>query len=229
MTSKSVATFQYLVYPPLLSMTTWISEIRSTSRWFQWSKLPWLLASGCLYAILSFIIVHRFSTVLRSGLFSGYSGVDVLFIFRNSVAIFDRWQGAPSWMETVQPWTCMCSFYLSNSTYLGHFKVVLGGINTDQQRHGTKWHLKSFGWAGISLWIQHISCQIAYPMAAWCAHGEVHLLHDAFVRKRHFLPLSKCLAKSNIFFFINDVSILQTNREIFWWHITVNIMCLVRR
>ena len=76
---------------------------------------------GCLYATLSFIIVHRFLFGLRYGVFSGHSRTE-------SVTTFHWWEGVPSSNKIVQPWTCICSFRfsLSNSTYLGPFIVVLG-------------------------------------------------------------------------------------------------------
>ena len=144
----------------------------------QTSLIPCLRFSahdGCLHAILSLIIVHRFSIGLRSGLCRGQSSTEVSFFFRNAVATFDRWHGAPSCTNIVQRWMCMRSFNvsLSNTTYLGSFIVVLGRMKLDQQRHGMTWNPKSFGSAGVSLWLHHIFCQNYSPMAAYCVCDEV--------------------------------------------------------
>ena len=154
------------------SQFSWVISVPQTS------LIPCLRFSahhGCLHAILSFIIVHRFSIALRSGLCRGQSSTEVSFFFRNAVATFDRWHGAPSWTKTLQRWMCMCScnVSLSNSTYLGSFIVVLGIMKLDQQRHGMTWNPKSFASAGDSLWHHHIVCQNDFPMAAYSVCDEV--------------------------------------------------------
>ena len=130
----------------------------------------------CLLQVLSVwrllvchVILHNSPNGLRSGLFPGHSNTDNLFFFTNAVAPFDRWQWAPSCIQLEQPWTCMCRFILSRCTYRGPLLVVLGATNTDHQRHGTTRHPKWLDSADISLWLQHIPCQNAYP----CACSEV--------------------------------------------------------
>ena len=153
MTSKSVSVsnFQYLVCPSLLSVTAWMWHGMLNTRYSQWPKHPWFAylrfsaLDDCLYATLS-LIKHTFSIGLRYGLFPGHSSTYILFFFRNSVATFDQWQGAPSCMKIVQPWTCMCmctfSFSSSNFTYLGPFIVVLCGMKYTPAalRHDTPNH-----------------------------------------------------------------------------------------
>ena len=93
MTSKSVSvtTFQYLICPSLSSMTTWMQCSMLDTRDLQYF---WLISvtqtaliaclrfsalDGCLYAILSFVIVHMFSIGLGSRLFLGNSSTEILF------------------------------------------------------------------------------------------------------------------------------------------------------
>ena len=148
--SVSVAAFQYTVCP-LLSMTAWMRRGMLDTRDLLYS---WVISGtqtsliacigfsaldSCSYATLSFMIVHRFSIGLRSGLFPGHSSREILFFFMTSVATFDSCHGTPSCMKIVQQWMCMCSFSfsLSNSTYLGPFIVVLGGM---KYRPAVPWH-----------------------------------------------------------------------------------------
>jgi len=116
MTSKSVSvtTFYYLVYHPLLSTTAWVRQGMLYTRDSQYSWvismsqtsliacLSFSMLNDCLYATLSFTIVHRFSTGFLSGLFPGHSDTEILVFFRKSVSTFDRWQGAPSCEKIVE-------------------------------------------------------------------------------------------------------------------------------
>ena len=166
-------TCQYVVYPPFLWLAAWMrrgmlwrAEIRSIPGWFQWPTFLWLLASDSyrVYATLSFVIVYRFSIGLWPVLVVGHSSRKILFFFRDSVATFDRWNGAPSCMNIVQPWTF--NFSLSNSTYLDPFILVLGGMKyrPAAPRHDMApqiiWLVECF------IATQHISCLNAYPMAS---------------------------------------------------------------
>ena len=133
------------------------------------------------YATLSFIIVHRFSTGLRSGLFPGYSSTDILFFFRNSVATFDWWQEALSCTKIVRQWTCMYNF---------SFMVVLGGMEYRRAAPRMIGHSNHFAWR-----LFHCGYKIFLVKTLTVKRRNVHvarykLLHGAFVRKQHFLPLS---------------------------------------
>ena len=104
------------------------------------------------------------------------------------MATFDRLQGTPSCMKIVQLWTCTFSFSfsLSSSTYLGPFMVVLGGTSYRPAAPRLYMAPRSLGSAGVSWSLQHISCQNAYLMVA-----RYKLLHGAFDKKQHFLPLNE--------------------------------------
>ena len=109
---------------------------------------------GCLDATLSFIIVHIFSVGLRSGLFPGHSSTEILFLFRNSVATFDRCHGAPSCMKIVQPWTCMCSFSFS----LSNFMYIHSGVGETKHRQAALRYTMAhqiiwLGDCGVGFWL----------------------------------------------------------------------------
>ena len=132
----------------------WVISVTQT---FLIACLRFSTFDGCLYATVSFVTVHRFSIGLRSGLFPAHSSTDISFFFRNSMASFDRGQGAPSSMKIVQSWTCMCSFRFFEQFY------VLGSIDSDVRQNEIREQHHS---TGVSLWLQHNSCQNAYPNAA---------------------------------------------------------------
>ena len=72
------------------SQYTWVISLTQTSL-IAGLRLSALV--GCLYATLSFIIVHKDSIGLGRGQFPGHSTTDIFFFplfFRNSVAPFDR-------------------------------------------------------------------------------------------------------------------------------------------
>ena len=146
------------VFPPLLSMIAGIC--RSLPGRFQWPRRPSLFVcfsalGGYLHDTLSFITVHRFSIELRSGRVLCHSSTYILFLFRNSLATFERWQEAPCYLKIVQPSRCMCSVAI-------HSGVRRNKI--DLQRNGTPWHPKPVGSVDISLWLQHIL--VKTPIAA---------------------------------------------------------------
>ena len=125
--------------------------------------LKFSVLDGCLYATLFLLIVHKFSMGLRSGLFPGHFSRDSLFFFRNSMA-------------TVE-WTCMCSFSfsfcLSNSTYLGPFKVVLGGMTyrPPAPRHDMTPQIILLGWCFNVATTYFLSRRLPngeVQTAAWC-------------------------------------------------------------
>ena len=82
---------------------------------------------------------------------------------------------------------CMCSlsFSLSNSTYVGQFVVVLGGMKyrLAAPRHDMALQI---------IWLD--GCFIVattYFLTPNVRAVRYKLLHGAFVRKQHFLPLSE--------------------------------------
>ena len=81
---------QYLVCAHLLSMTAWMQISMLDTRGLQYSWVIFVTQTssivaqvpalgGCLYATLSFIIVHRYTIGLRSRLFPDHSNTDFLF------------------------------------------------------------------------------------------------------------------------------------------------------
>ena len=161
----------------------------------------------CLYATLSFTIVHTFLTRLRSGLFPGHCSTEISIFFMNSVATFDQWQGVPSCMKIVRPWMCLCSFSfsLSDSTYLGPFIVVFGGMkHRPPAWHGTP--------NNLAQWMFHCGYNkfLVKMLTQWLHVVRYKRLHGSFIKKNLCIHSARvqwwwCLAKSSLFFFINGV------------------------
>ena len=157
---------------------------------------------SCLHATLFFIIVHRFSTGLRSELFLSHSSREILFFFKNSLATFNQCHGALFCMNIVQPWMCRCSFSfsLSNSIYLGPFIVVLGGMN---YRPAVPWHDMTLQF----IWLSRCSIVAAtYFLSKHlpnsCLSGDVQSAAWCISQKT---TLSSTQGETSLFFFITGV------------------------
>ena len=114
---------------------------------------------GCLYATLTFILVHRFSIGLRSGLFPGP--------FQQSYLVFLHEVGVYLWSVTrnaiLHEGRAVVDVHVQFQLLLFFYQFhVLGSIQSGVRRneiqtssatapHGTPNNL-----AGVSLWLQHI-------------------------------------------------------------------------
>ena len=184
------------------SQYSWVISVTQTSLI---ACLRFSALDGCLYATLSFIIVHMFSIWLASRLFAGHSSTEILFFFRNWLATFDRWQGAPSCITIVQPWTSMCSFSLSLSDST-HFWSIHSGVRRNElqtssvtERHYTPNHsTRRVFHCGYNTFLVETLTQ-------WPPNVHVAmyiLLHGLFVRKQHFVSTQR---ESSLVFFTTGV------------------------
>ena len=147
---------------------------------------------GCLYATLSFITVHRFSTGLRPGLFPGHSSRDLVFLqelggYLCSVtgnAILHEDRAAVD--VHVQFQLLYEQFHVLRSIY---GSVLRNEIHTNSVtiRQCTPNNLvrRAFHCGNIFLVETLTQCPPNVHVARY------KLLHGAFVRKQHLLPLSE--------------------------------------
>ena len=166
MTSKSVSvtTFQYLVCPPFLSMTKprhggyqrfAVLLVMSVTQTSLTAYLRFSALGGCLYTTISFTVSRLdwnlgSSRVIPAQISCFYSGTlgHLWSMTRNAILHEDH---AAMDVRAPSLWTI--------PHIRVHSQCLWAQWNTDQQRHGTTWHPKSFGSARISLWLQHTSCQ----------------------------------------------------------------------
>ena len=156
--------FQYLVCPPLLSMTAWMRRIILYTRDSQYSWVI-LVTQTSLIACLKFsalVVCYLVLLLFSSQILDWFVIWAVPGSFQQRHLVFSsgtQWPTLIGDKERHLAWrSCSLGCSCAISVSFGQFHV-LGSIHsgvrrnekTDQQHHSSTWHPKSFGPAGVPL------------------------------------------------------------------------------